>query len=474
MSTLPLPSVTSDNMATTDQELAFLISLQAGDEVETYEPDGVIAEQEPPHLVDDSSRAQGASAVRVATEASDPDNAADAYSPSAIPSTDLVPPSASSDRPAHPSLLDPHHLTPPSPLAESTNKSNGAPCTRAGFVLDDEDGDEDSGLPATGAMMGNAGVSQSGPSGTIPDGLTQASSHFTPDTLNALQDVPIQNLAPTSAPELLPSGAVDAALNPVPSVPTRAVPKARLPHDRVGILEDRIKDDPRGDLDAWLSLIGEHRKRNKLDDARAVYERFLKLFPMAVSLPLPFTPSAVLLTVSKAEQWVAYANMELAQNDFYRLEQIFNKALLNIPSVQLWSLYLDYVRRRNNLTTDTAGTARTIVSQAYDFVLRNVGIDKDSGNIWQDYVQFIRAGPGMIGGGSWQDQQKMDQLRKTYQRAICIPTSAVNVLWKEYDSFEMGLNKMTVSGTKLMEGLETKHTLRCRAASFSRKNPPLT
>lgn len=136
--------------------------------------------------------------------------------------------------------------------------------------------------------------------------------------------------------------------------------------------------------------------------------------------------------------------MELANNDFYRVEQIFSKALLHMPNIQLWSLYLDYVRRRNNLTTDTAGTARSIVSQAYDFVLQNVGIDKDSGRIWQEYVQFLRSGPGTIGGNSWQDQQKMDQLRKAYQRAICIPTSAVNGLWKEYDSFEMGLNKMTV------------------------------
>jgi cleavage stimulation factor subunit 3 len=148
----------------------------------------------------------------------------------------------------------------------------------------------------------------------------------------------------------------------------------------------------------------------------------------------------------QAEQWVAYANLELSQNDFYRLEQIFNKTLLNIPNIQLWSLYLDYVRRRNNLTTDTGGTARTTVSQAYDFVLTNVGMDKDAGRIWLDYVQFIRSGPGVVGGTSWQDQQKMDLLRKIYQRAICVPTSAVNALWKEYDAFEMGLNKMTVSG----------------------------
>jgi len=137
--------------------------------------------------------------------------------------------------------------------------------------------------------------------------------------------------------------------------------------------------------------------------------------------------------------------MELDQNEFFRVEQIFGKSLLATPSVQLWSTYLNYVRRRNVLTSDSSGNARQTVNQTYDFVLQTVGIDKDSGPLWQDYIQFLRSGPGTIGGSNWQDQQKMDSLRKAYQRAICIPTQAVNALWKEYDAFEMGLNKMTVS-----------------------------
>ncbi|KAK2800190.1 mRNA 3'-end-processing protein rna14 [Onygenales sp. PD_10] len=210
-----------------------------------------------------------------------------------------------------------------------------------------------------------------------------------------------------------------------------ATSRGRLPHDRVGILEDRIQADPRGDADAWLELINEHRSRNKLDSAREVYERFFKVFPSA------------------SEQWVAYANMESENNELYRLEQIFNKSLLSIPSVQLWSVYLDYVRRRNNLTTDTTGQARGIISSAYDFALQNIGVDKDSAPVWVDYIQFIRSGPGNIGGSGWQDQQKMDLLRKAYQRAICVPTQAVNNFWKEYDQFEMGLNKLT--GRKFLQ-----------------------
>ena len=137
--------------------------------------------------------------------------------------------------------------------------------------------------------------------------------------------------------------------------------------------------------------------------------------------------------------------MELENNDFYYVERIFEKSLLEVPNVQLWSAYLNYVRRRNNITTDTSGNARQIVNQTYEFVLEKIGIDKDSGSLWQDYLQFVRSGPGQIGGTGWQDQQKMDSLRKAYQKAVCIPTQAVNGLWKEYDSFEMGLNKITVS-----------------------------
>jgi hypothetical protein len=108
-----------------------------------------------------------------------------------------------------------------------------------------------------------------------------------PQTLSAAE-IPqpaIQVTLPTPASQ--PSSAQPAPVansNPIIPSTTQAasLPKARLPHDTTGILEDRIKEDPRGDLDAWLALINEHRKRNKLDDARAVYDRFFKVFPQAV------------------------------------------------------------------------------------------------------------------------------------------------------------------------------------------------
>ena len=136
--------------------------------------------------------------------------------------------------------------------------------------------------------------------------------------------------------------------------------------------------------------------------------------------------------------------MEIENDNFPAAENIFGRSLMSVLNVQLWSVYLNYIRRRNDLTNDPSGSARSTVSQSYDFVLSNIGIDRDSGKIWQEYIQFVRSAPGQIGGNSWQDQQKMDQLRKAYQRSITVPMASVNGLWKDYDGFEMSLNKMTV------------------------------
>jgi cleavage stimulation factor subunit 3 len=104
---------------------------------------------------------------------------------------------------------------------------------------------------------------------TVPVASAAATASLNRVDQQAIKNVSIQESTPLSS-----SVNAAAGLN---------VPKARLPLDRVGILEDRIKEDPRGDTDAWLSLISEHRKRNKIEDARAVYERFFKVFPSAVS-----------------------------------------------------------------------------------------------------------------------------------------------------------------------------------------------
>ena len=97
-----------------------------------------------------------------------------------------------------------------------------------------------------------------------------------------INGAPEEDLTTAAPPQALPVPDQVVSI-PVSSEVSTSIPKARLPHDRVGMLEDRIKEDPRGDMAAWLSLISEHRKRNKLDDVRSTYDRFFKVFPAAVS-----------------------------------------------------------------------------------------------------------------------------------------------------------------------------------------------
>ena len=123
---------------------------------------------------------------------------------------------------------------------------------------------------ASSLLSASVAVNESAPSvaSSVPNGNT-----------------PLPDATKPGAPALLnvaPGRQSAASATPVPTS-AASLPKARLPQDRIGILEDRIAEDPRGDIEAWLSLIEEHRRRHKNDDARATFERFLEAFPTAVS-----------------------------------------------------------------------------------------------------------------------------------------------------------------------------------------------
>ncbi|KAI1771469.1 hypothetical protein F4818DRAFT_204595 [Hypoxylon cercidicola] len=319
---------------------------------------------------------------------------------------------------------DPESITISTPVppvverpASDSPRPSKKPKTAGGFIVNSSDDEDDTPVPVPVPAQ-------------TPDTLkpTPSEAQPRPFSRSPLHHTALPQETSNYAPPQASNGPATAPATSDTATATAA--RTRLPTDIVGLYEDRIKKDPRGDLDAWLALIDEHKRRYKTEDTRAVYERFLEVFPRA------------------AEIWAAYVDMELSLDNASEAESIFRRKLQAIPSIQLWTSYLNYVRRRNDLN-DTSGRARQIVSQAYEFVLNNIGQDRDSGSIWQDYIQFLRTGPGQVGGTGWQDQQKMDVLRKAYQRAIAIPMGNLNSLWKEYDQFEMGLNKMT--GRKFLQ-----------------------
>lgn len=187
-------------------------------------------------------------------------------------------------------------------VAQSTK-----PKTIGGFIVeddDDEDEEEDavptppqaygaqniqSGLDAGGASeMPNVSLA-SAP--TTDSAALQASSST---RLNGSAAAPVSDVSPSTS--FLPVDAtqgkanISATSTPQPAagvsnIPAQQVPSStRLPHDVVGRLEDRIKDDPKADTDAWTQLLAHYRAKDQIDNVRKVYERFLEVFPTSVSV----------------------------------------------------------------------------------------------------------------------------------------------------------------------------------------------
>jgi len=107
-------------------------------------------------------------------------------------------------------------------------------------------------------------------------------------------------------PPAADAGTVSVAATSKPSVKNTAAPSdsnavlatpttQRLPHDKVGRLEDRIKEDPKADVEAWWELIHHYRDKDQLDNARRVFDRMLEVWPTSVCTPNPsfqrFAPS---------------------------------------------------------------------------------------------------------------------------------------------------------------------------------------
>jgi cleavage stimulation factor subunit 3 len=275
-------------MAEEDAEIALLHRLQAGQEGVAWGADGEngATEGEIPSSIEDNNEQDKKQTVA-------DDEVLRAFSPSGSGAV-----SDDGDE------YDPSSVT-PLPAAviaaeeqsrSSSRESSRKPKTVGGFLADDSDEETDdsssvqisTGLQPAAPNTLNRPISPSPlqvsvtPSDLRSPTQNQDDSHkggLSPNTLSVNQTISGAASA-SQAPSdqtLMPAGG--------PADQNASAPKGRLPHDRIGILEDRIKEDPRGDLEAWRSLISEHRKRNKFEDARAVYERFFKVFPQAVCVP---------------------------------------------------------------------------------------------------------------------------------------------------------------------------------------------
>jgi cleavage stimulation factor subunit 3 len=181
----------------------------------------------------------------------------------------------------------------------------------------------------------------------------------------------------------------------------------------------------------------------------------------------------------QARVWLDLVHWEQDNGENTRVEQILGTSLGRVFDTRMWHFYLNFCRRRNPLINDTDGKSRALISQVFETVLDRVGIDPDSGELWKEYIDFIKSGPGSVGGSGWQDMQKSDLLRKAYQRAVAIPHDDLIKLWKEYDTFETSQNRvagrknLNEQGASYMTAKSAKTQLDNRLAGLDRSSLPV-
>lgn len=100
-----------------------------------------------------------------------------------------------------------------------------------------------------------------------------------------------------------------------------------------------------------------------------------------------------------------------------KVETLFQECLDLTDNVELYRLYVDYVRSVTDFVTG-GEKARATVVQAFEFAINKVGLDILSDTLWQDYIGFLKS---WSPSANWEQQQKVDLIRKAYKKFLIIP-----------------------------------------------------
>ncbi|KAI9477497.1 mRNA 3'-end-processing protein rna14 [Coemansia sp. RSA 990] len=190
-------------------------------------------------------------------------------------------------------------------------------------------------------------------------------------------------------------------------------------YPEVDELKRRLLRSPT-DADTWSSLFELVRSLHNEQLLHATFVSVLEKYPGSGHL------------------LAGLVELELSRGNKSSAEVIFNNNLFNVPSVELWQSYLQYVRD-NNGQGDGSMESRSTIIDCFKLVLDNVGVDREAGQIWIDYIEFINSAQTHA---PYEEQQKTELLRETYQAAVSIPLLKVEEIWKSYDAFENSVDRM--------------------------------
>ncbi|KAM3574200.1 hypothetical protein VYU27_003841 [Nannochloropsis oceanica] len=212
------------------------------------------------------------------------------------------------------------------------------------------------------------------------------------------------------------------------------------------------------DVRAWTAILSEAQtqRSGRAIALRDVYKLATRQFPTMATL------------------WKDWLEHEMRQGNFAEVDNIFRQCLLEVPSVDLYLLYVARVRKTNpaslgdGASPDVVAEQRERVTAAFELAVRQVGVLVDAAPLWWDYIRYVEAWRdegGREDGGSYgavaEAGSKIATLRKVYHRAVLVPLDGLDELWRAYEAWEKGLNEHTARQTlpQLLPGYQQAKTV---------------
>ncbi|ODV85637.1 hypothetical protein CANARDRAFT_28395 [[Candida] arabinofermentans NRRL YB-2248] len=176
------------------------------------------------------------------------------------------------------------------------------------------------------------------------------------------------------------------------------------------------------DYSKWMELIEAVNKTTDSDKIVETYKSYLSIFK------------------NDGDVWKKYIGFELSRGNHSEVESLFGQNLTQIYNVELWRLYIEYVRTVNDIVTG-GEQAMNVVTKAFNFAIDNVGIDFLSAQpLWNDYLKFLNEWSPLTTN---EIRTKTERQRNLLKRMISTPLLHLEDNWKTYLDFENDVNQST-------------------------------
>merc|ERR1719188_2428201 len=104
------------------------------------------------------------------------------------------------------------------------------------------------------------------------------------------------------------------------------------------------------DVESWITIVSDAQIWPIEEVREPVYERLVNLFPTG-------------------KFWKAYIEHEIRSKNYELVENLFQRCLMRVLSIDLWRTYLKYVKENKAKLSD----GKEKMAQAYDFALDKIG-----------------------------------------------------------------------------------------------------